>query len=29
MLRLARFLATFSLGLAGGYLASKAWLETP
>jgi hypothetical protein len=29
MARLVRTIATFALGLAGGYIASKAWLETP
>jgi hypothetical protein len=29
VLRFSRFLVTFTLGLFGGYLASKAWLETP
>jgi hypothetical protein len=29
MVRLSRFLVTFVLGLAGGYIAAKAWLETP
>jgi len=26
---LARILLIFTLGLVGGYVASKAWLETP
>jgi hypothetical protein len=29
MKRVAKVLMTFALGLLGGYLASKAWLETP
>jgi hypothetical protein len=29
MVRLAKTFVTFALGLAGGYFASKAWLETP
>jgi hypothetical protein len=29
MQRLLKAAVTFVLGLAGGYLASKAWLETP
>jgi hypothetical protein len=29
MVRLARAFATFAVGLAGGYLAAKAWVETP
>lgn len=27
--RLVNGVATFALGIAGGYLASKAWVETP
>ena len=29
MPRLLRAFATFVVGLAGGYLAAKAWVETP
>jgi hypothetical protein len=27
--RLVSAVATFAVGIAGGYLASKAWLESP
>ena len=29
MRRLVRAMLTFTVGLAGGYLAAKAWVETP
>ena len=29
MRRLAQAVLTFTVGLAGGYLAAKAWVETP
>jgi hypothetical protein len=29
MRAVARAVATFAVGLAGGYLASKAWVEAP